>query len=166
MEHIVSLEHGYDCIRFECFWGKDKCKPGTGGSHGVHGLSIRFLSKGLEGAVQFLLYTGWLPQKVEVDSIGYRNITKWGTESSMMPSDLGYHSKKPRYEGHSSVGPCKYCDGEECYYAGSGLNASDAMYTLVNGGGDALWEFLDAYYEYVFHNQPYPIPAEYEKPLR
>jgi len=166
-EHIVRFERGYDCMKFECINRSKKCFPGSGGSHGKHGLAIRFVSKGVDGAVQFLLYTGWLPQFAEKDSIGYRFIWDWGSGLGFMPADLSYHSKVARYEGQDHVqDSCEFCDGKPCYYDGSGLNASDAMYALVNGGDKALWEFLDAYYENIFNGAPYPEPAEYEKPLR
>jgi hypothetical protein len=44
----------------------------------VHGLTIRFVSKGDKGAVQFVLHTGWLPQRQSKDGIGYRSVDKWG----------------------------------------------------------------------------------------
>jgi hypothetical protein len=164
-EHIVSMERGYDCITFECVNGHADCRPGAGGSHGRHGLTLRFVSKGAEGAVQFMLYTGWLPQRVGRSPIGSRDLAFNGHEP--MPADLGYHSKTPHYDGQSVMSEaCEYCDGGPCYYDGSSLNASDAMYTLVNGGGDALWAFLDAYYEAVFHGVDYPEAAEYPKPTR
>ena len=159
-EHIVRFERGHDCVRFKCVCGKDNCFPGSGGSHGVHGLTIRFVSKGEAGAVQFVLYTGWLPQYVKADNIGYRNVREKAHEP--MPSDLGYHSKTPRYDGQTAIEyACEFCDGKLCYYDGSGLNANDAFYALVNGGDDALWTFLDAYYASVFDGEPYPSPAEY-----
>ena len=164
MEHIVRFERGYDCIKFECTSGSKDCKPSSGGSHGRHGLNIRFVSKGDAGAVQFLLYTGWTPQYVKPSNIGLRDCN-WGT--SIMPADLGYHSKTPRYEGqHKIDNACEFCDGQPCYYDGSGLNANDAMYALVNGGEVALWAFLDAYYESVFAGSKYPVPAEFEMPPR
>lgn len=160
LEHIVRFERGHDCIRFQCVCGKSDCVPGGGGSHGVHGLNIRFLSKGEAGAVQFVLYTGWLPQYARADNIGYRRLREQA--HAPMPSDLGYHSKKPHYDGQTAiVDACEFCDGQPCYYDGSGLNANDAMYALVNGGGEALWQFLDAYYGMVFEGKPYPKPAEY-----
>ena len=164
LEHVVCFEQGYDCIKFECINGSKKCIPGTGGSHGRHGLGIRFVVKGDEGAVQFVLNTGLTPQRAEPSSIGIRNCD-WACY--MLPVDLGYHSKTPRYDGQEPMADaCEWCGGQSCYYDGSGLNASDAMYALVNGGGDALWEFLDAYYESVFHGAPYPTPVEYNMPLR
>ena len=165
MEHIVKFESGYDCIKFECSMQSKTCAPGAGGSHGRHGLSIRFVSKGEAGAVQFLLYTGWTPQHAKPDSIGARLISDWGQH--ILPADLGYHSKTPRYDGHTQIDKaCEFCDGQPCYYDGSGLNANDAMYALVNGGDDALWAFLDAYYVAIFEGSEYPVPAEYKMPIR
>jgi hypothetical protein len=164
MEHIVRFERGHDCIRFKCINDSPKCIPGKGGSHGVGGMQIRFIVKGDAGAVQFLVSTGWLPRAVSKKDF------LWESDelSSFFPSpvDLGYHSKTPRYEGQSSMGKCEWCDGLDCYYDGSGLNAINAMYTLVNGGDAALWEFLEQYYHYVFSGGAYPKTIEYIKPLR
>lgn len=167
-QHIVRFERGHDCIRFECINGSKRCVPGGGGSHGVHGLTIRFVSMGDDGAVQFTLYTGWLPQFEGTDHIGYRSIIEWGSKGIRpMPADLGYHSKAPRYAGHEATSEsCEFTGGGPCYYDGSGLNANDAMYALVNGGDDALWAFLDGYYDNVFKGAPYPEPAEYPRKLR
>lgn len=160
MEHITRFEAGHDCINFECKYGSPTCNPGEGGSHGRHGLSIKFIAKGEAGAVQFVLYTGWLPQYAQPSYIGTRQVSNWGI--SMMPADLGYHSKKPHYEEQEPISEaCEFCDNQPCYYDGSSLNAYDAMYALVNGGDDALWSFLDAYYATVFDDAKYPSPAEY-----
>ena len=165
MEHITRFIAGHDCIRFKCRFGSKECKPGAGGSHGVSGLKILFVANGTEGAVQFVLSTGLLPQYKKPSSIGTRDM--YGVESNMLPMDIWYHSKSPRYDGHEPISDtCEFCDGEPCYYDGSGLNANDAMYALVNGGDAALWEFLDAYYEAVFNDGKYPEPAEYIMPLR
>jgi hypothetical protein len=40
------------------------------------------------------------------------------------------------------------------------------MYALVNGGGEALWAFLDAYYAATFDEGKYPTPAEFKMPPR
>lgn len=167
LEHIVSFEPGHDCMKFECKFDDPNCVPNRGGSHGASGFSIRFVSKGEEGAVQFLLYTGWMPQYAKISSIGTLDIRKWGNVVDCMPTDLGYHSRKPHYEEQTTVvESCPFCDGEPCYYDGSGLNASLAMYTLVNGGEKALWEFLDAWYIATFRDGEYPKPTEYPMPLR
>lgn len=164
MEHIIRFEGGFDCIKFECIYGSDECKPGTGGSHGRHGLSIRFVSKGDKGAVQFLLYTGLCPQHAAPARIGVRDCD-WG--GSVRPIDLGYHAKQAQYDGQKPMSyACEFCDGQPCYYDGSSLNASDAMYALVNGGDNALWAFLDAYYAATFDGAEYPVPSEFRMPLR
>jgi hypothetical protein len=120
------------------------------------------VSKGDAGAVQFVLFTGWLPQHIEPSGIGLRCISKWGS-IDVSPADLGYHSKTPHYAGQeTAAASCEYCGGQPCYYDGSGLNANDAMYALVNGGDDALWAFLDGYYSTVFSGAAYPTPAEYK----
>lgn len=166
LDHIIRFQVGYDCIKFECRSGSKSCIPNKGGSHGRHGLTIRFLVKAEKGAVQFTLYTDWMPQFSSVSGIGYRDIRNWGG-GHLMPADLGYHSKVPRYDGQSPIShACEFCDGQPCYSDGSGLNASDAMYSLVNGGDAMLWKFLDDYYASVFSDGKYPIPAEYPMPLR
>ena len=164
MEHIVKLDRGHDCARFECIYGSERCAPGEGGFHGRHGLNMRFVSKGEAGAVHFLLFTGWLPQHLESSS-AIMSFYDWGNDP--LPAELGYHSKTPLYDGQEAgdVG-CEFCDGAPCYYAGSGLQAYNAMYTLVNGGGEALWKFLDEYYNSVFCNGKHPTPVEYKMKLR
>ena len=169
LEHIVKFERGYDCNRFECINGSNHCYPDSGNSHGFHGLNIRFLVKGSGGAVQFLLSTDWLPQQVKPDSISHRSINSWTNNLGRYPypMDLGYHAKKPKYKGQTiAQDSCEFCGGEPCYYDGSTFNASDAMYALVNGGDEALWKFLEEYYQYIFNGKVYPTPAEYPKKRR
>jgi hypothetical protein len=164
LQHIVKFEPGYDCIKFHCKFNSDRCSPGSDGltsrSHGRYGLAIYFLSKGDKGVVQFTISTGWIPQFAKPDSIMHRYIEDWG--SHMMPADLGYHALAPQYEDQQKMSEsCGYLDGQSCYYDGSGLNASDAMYALVNGGEESLWKFMDEYYNCVFEKGKYPTPAEY-----
>ncbi len=170
-EHIVRFEPGCDCTRFECKWGKPTCIPGTGGSHGASGVAVCFVVKGDEGAVQFILLTGWLPQKVTRDPRFPLSVDSWGAKGMPdgfypLPLDLGYHSKVPRHKGDKPVSEsCEFTDGP-CYYDGSGSMAAEAMYALVNGGSDALWAFLEAFYDHIFHGGPFPVPAEYPTKLR
>lgn len=163
MEHKVEFKAGYDCIKFQCIHGSVRCFPGSGGSHGKHGMNIRFLSKGEKGVVQFLLYTGWLPLKTHDQNIEFL----FSPVNPPLPADLGYHSPKPLYEDHyQTKDACEYLEGKPCYYDGSTLNAGNAMYTLLNGGEDALWKFLDEYYLHIFEGGPYPRAAEYPKQPR
>jgi len=158
----VRFYRGYDCITFECIFGSKKCIPGHGGSHGKHGVEIAFYVKGKKGAVQFKLSTGWLPY--------YKNVSNCFNIPvfSPLPIDLGYHSYTPQYKGQPSFSPgrCTVLRGRRCYYDGSGTQAEDAYYILVNRGEEALWEFLEAYYYSIFYSKPYPEIKHYPKPLR
>ena len=166
LEHRVDFERGHDCTRFECVNDSATCKPGSGGFHGIHGLQIRFLSIGPKGAIQFVLSTGWLPQRTEPDGTHYRDFQVCAGDYNPMPMGLGYHAREPQYDGQDSMGACEYLDGADCYYDGSGRNANDAFYALLNGGGEGLWTFLDSMYACRFEDAPYPTPCEYPKPLR
>jgi hypothetical protein len=146
LEHSVRFEKGYDCIRFECINDSPSCKHGSGGTHGKHGMNISFIVKGDEGAIQFVIYTGWIPQHAKKSTIGTLNIRKW--------------SEEPPFDS------CDLCDDEPCYYDGSSLNAELPMYVLVNGGDEALWKYLEDYYHATFNDGKYPELVEYEKPLR
>ncbi len=88
---------------------------------------------------------------------GYRSVVaevvaeSWGRVS---PTDLGYHSPEPRYEGQTSMGACEALGGKECFYDGSGLNAYDAFGVLVAEGSEGLWKFLEKYWHDVFDCAP------------
>jgi hypothetical protein len=128
-------------------------------------MEIVFLFHGEKGAVQFKMSTGWLPFYQAEDKIGHREIPNKDCKGLYpMPSDLGFHSYKPIYKGQTSMGKCDVLHGKECYYDGSSLNANDAYYSLVNGGEESLWRFLELYYKTVFEDAEYPTPTEYENP--
>lgn len=153
--HKITFEPGHDCIRFKCKWGHAACRPEEGGSHGIHGLEIRFLVVGEEGAVQFLLYTGWPPEP------------KTGPQhSGRVPADLGYHARTPQYEGQSSMGPCGFLEGDECYYDGTSLGADEPFRILCNDGDEALWAFLEAEYRARFRKGEHPESQPYSLSCR
>jgi hypothetical protein len=128
--------------------------------YGVHGVELRMVLKGTEGAVQFVLYTKWqLP-----------HVTKETDESTALqthdlqlrldcfyhpqPAYLGYHSLVPRYEGQTPVrDSCEYLDGKPCYYGGSGLAADRIYEVLLREGSDGVWRELEAYYAQTFEDQ-------------
>lgn len=167
LQRKVSFISGYDCIKFECKFDQEKCKPGSGGSHGLHGMDLGFCVIGKKGAVQFKLSTGWLPQYVKPNKIWHRDLVFEHKEFYPMPTDLGFHSPKPLYKGQSTVSDkCDLIGNKPCYYDGSSLNASDAMYCLVNGGEEGLWKFLEGYYRSVFYKEKYPDVIEYPKARR
>lgn len=153
-ERIIEFEPGHDCIRFECIHGSANCKPGAGGSHGRSSMGIRFVLIGKKGAVQFLIWTGWLPEP-----------EPFRMEKTVpIPADLGIHAKtllwnqQPRFD-------CKYIPAG-CYYDGSGLRAADPFRVLLSHGEQALWSYLEAEYLYQFQGGTPPAVPQYQWPER
>mgnify|MGYP001563461607 CR=1 FL=1 len=115
-------------------------------NYGIHGVSIRFVLKGAEGVVQFLIYTNWfLPHnQAEMDNTYHYDHPHLLCRP--MGADKGYHSPKPMYDGQITMGPCEYLDGKPCYYDGSGLNADALLRLMIREGGEAMWKDLEAFY--------------------
>lgn len=78
-------------------------------NYGIHGVELRMVLVGPEGAVQFVLYTNWHLPHVTSE---YRERLKmmvqndspmtWLTEP--LPADFGVHSRVPLYEGQLPMG--------------------------------------------------------------
>jgi hypothetical protein len=160
-EKRIEFVEGHDCIQFECLHDDKNCKPGKGGSHGRHGLTIGFALIGSKGAVSFTLFTGWQPTDKKEFFSDYFKACAVGA----MPSGLDYHSRTEEEYGMKRDN-CKWLDDAPCWCDGSVLNSNDAFYCLVNGGTDALWEFLEGYYKCHFEDGDYPPLKEYCKPRR
>lgn len=132
MEHITQINGAWDKR------DKDPSK-----NYGIHGVEMRFVLKGPEGAVQFLLYTGWhLPE-----------VTREIGQQKPMPADLGYHSPTPRHEGQEQMNDgkgCEYLDGKPCYYDGSGCNAYGMWEVLLKEGSEGVWKALECVYSDLF----------------
>lgn len=131
---------------------------------GCGGSQIRFYLIGDEGAVQFVMYTDWMPSDVVDDTRGPRvedhtprewmRGTRWEQTTAMQPrlpiaADLGYHSPTPHYDNQPAM-DCTLLPQGECYYDGSGLNAEPVMAALFKGGSDAAWDALEDYYAETF----------------
>lgn len=111
--------------------------------YGRHGVTARFALKGEHGAVAFVLYTHWFPKKTH-DII--LNEAK-DLMSKPMAADIGYHSLVPMYEGQSIMDHnCEYCNGKDCYYDGSSLQAEAYFETLINEGSEGLWKKMESFY--------------------
>lgn len=119
-------------------------------NYGIHGVELRFLLSDENKTVQFVLFTGWqLPHVAkEEESQPHDKYCR----NKPMPADLGYHSPFPLYEDHFRMENCEYT-GSHCYYDGSGLNAIEAFDVLVSKGDEALWEFLEEYFDQVFNDE-------------
>lgn len=97
----------------------------------LDGREHRFILIGPLGAVQFVYMT-----------------TLDGKDLAV---DLGYHSRTPRYEDQSITRPsCPYLNDEPCYYDGSSLNADTPLRIYRHDGEEALWSYLNNYYNEVF----------------
>jgi hypothetical protein len=121
-------------------------------NYGIHGVELKMVLKGPEGAVQFVVYTNWHLPHVTAE---HHLKTQGGDVSDValsvrydpLPADVGYHSPHPMYEGQEPISTtCPYVDGP-CYYDGSGLRASDWFESkLLPGGSDAIWAALEEDY--------------------
>lgn len=136
MERIIEFSPAYDK------------RP----KYGIHGVELRMVLKGPEGAVQFLLYTNWHLAHVQKELDEWVDSHYPHLSCHPLPADLGYHSPVPRFEGHALINddPCPYLDGKPCYYDGSGLNAKQIYKVLVEEGGEAVWRELEYFYHKVF----------------
>jgi len=131
----------------------DKRSPEPSKNYGIHGMEFRLYLIGDKGAVQYVYYSAQYLKHVSdemAESILKKGSTKYHPFSGMA-ADLGYHSPKPMFEGQS---PSKNCHliGCDCYYDGSGLNASSYEETFLSGGSDAMWPILLNYYYEVFND--------------
>jgi hypothetical protein len=91
---------------------------------GAHGLTIRFLLTGPQGAVQFVIYTG------------------------SIPAALGYHWRSR--VNAADQPPTHLCDvlGEGwCVYNGSDLNREPLLAGLITDGHEYVWTALEAYHD-------------------
>lgn len=151
--------------------GFDKRNPDPNKNCGIHGMEIRFTLKNYKGAVQFILFTNWLPTTGGSDLKWFEKILPTETKDAYrpmfvtllinpfipstflkpFPADIGYHSPKPIYDEQKTVTEeCELLGGKPCYYDGSGLNAIRIFEVLLNEGDEGIWRELQNYHEYIF----------------
>ncbi|QGZ16779.1 hypothetical protein PBI_DEWDROP_132 [Microbacterium phage Dewdrop] len=141
-------------IRFEPGHTIRKTK-GDGKDYGIGSMMIRFLLHGPRATVQFVMSTGWVPEKVPVP--GY-SFSEWH-HSAPTGFDVGYHADEPISEdmrdwsgGSDGQGrSCEYRPGGKCFYDGSGLAADALLERFMFEGHAAVWEELERYYLEQFH---------------
>mgnify|MGYP001569974091 CR=1 FL=1 len=119
-------------------------------NYGIHGVEMRWYVKGPLGAVQFVVYTGWMLDHIEKEMESKRHDSIGFSITRPMPADLGYHSPKPLYEGQSDRADCDLLKGGSCYYDGSTLNADVPFRILKEQGSEAVWKYLENYYHETF----------------
>lgn len=115
-------------------------------NYGVGGVRIRFVLRGPMGATQFLMGTDWhLPETWA----WWAKTGRLSTAKSIKnPNgwDLGYHAKKPQYDGHTLMDKNCPHTGGKCYYDGSALRAEPVLEALLKEGHEAVWKALEAEY--------------------
>lgn len=109
-------------------------------NYGIHGVNMTWYVKHVGHAVQFVVYTNWHLPHVEKELDG--NFPHLSCHP--LPSDVGYHSKRPMYQGQTPIGDDCKLTGGECYYDGSSLHATDVFQMLVTQGHEAVWTYLDS----------------------
>lgn len=121
-------------------------------NYGIHGVTLRMILKGNEGAVQFLLFTNWQLPHVQEEMDGRIPSHDFPyLHHKPLPADLGYHSSRPMYEGQTKMnGKCDVLGGE-CYYDGSGVAAERIFHVLCAEGDAGVWRELGKYYNEIFH---------------
>lgn len=110
-------------------------------NYGIGGCRIWFILKGERGAVQFQIGTDWYPYNVQQERKGASEIF----DTKPQGWDVGYHSPKPMFEGHTPMDSCDLIDGE-CYYDGSSLRADEWVEDFIMGGTEWLWPKLEEEY--------------------
>lgn len=142
LERIVTVRPAFDCIRVQpCVKGSDKCKPETGGSHGINNAEMVFTLRGPDAEISLVIGTGW-----------YLPVTPPYTGALDTPR--GYyvemHTARPQFDDHERREPQ---EGDSCYgwpgcYINTGFLMSDEPTALlVEKGSDAVWEWLENQYE-------------------
>lgn len=106
-----------------------------GGRYGVHGMDMRFLLRGPNGAAGFLMATGWVP--------GEKGVNPSVASLFPMPMDISYHAHSPQHEGQErSTTQCPYLDGQPCFSDGAFMPAEPVFEAFIVRGDVAIWEAL------------------------
>lgn len=144
-EKIVNFRPAYD-----------KRNTDSSKNYGVHCVDMFMILKGTKGAIVFTVFTGWyLPNTIDWwksrNLATLESVKGWG-------ADIGYHSKKPlseyQHENAPSTEHCEYCDGQPCWYDGSGLAAQELFQKFVAQGEEVVWRTLEDWYYSEFGGRP------------
>ena len=117
--------------------------------YGVHGMEIRWLLRGPNGAAQCVFFTDWTPGELKpghgLPPRGYPPLPR---RQYPMGADLGYHALVPQYEGQENYAraDCDVIPGGICYYDGSGMASELLAKEFTEHGEPVIWAALEAQY--------------------
>ena len=132
----------------------DKRHSDPNKNYGIHGVTLRFLLRKPDAVMQFVVYSGWHLKHVRNEgtvTVEKYPFTYW---QEPMAADIGYHAKKPLYDGQLSMDGCERLDGDPCFYDGSTLNAEPVLEAFIEKGFDGVWEALEESYADRFAPRP------------
>lgn len=141
LKRITIVTAAYDCIRNPCKFGSDRCKPNTGGSHGIHNSELRMIVQGPTAEVLLNISTGWQLSTVPASS---RNILEYPNGNY-----VEFHTAAPMYEGQEmsprvEVADEAICKSWDCCYSDRGWTMADYPTTLlVAEGSEPVWKWLE-----------------------
>lgn len=133
-------------IRFEPGHALRRSKN-DGSDYGIASMQIRFLLSGEHGTTQFLMFTGWYPEKTPTG----RGWNEWH-HTAPMAADLGAHWDTPWSDSMTDPeNACAHmeCDlrpSGSCWYDGSGLRAERVMEEFFLHGEEGVWALLEEEY--------------------
>lgn len=116
-------------------------------NYGVSSALILFILKGRMGAIQFVISTNWFVPTAREQLRQFEHTLE--NNSKMRPEawDVGYHSPKPMYEGHTPMDQeCDLVEDGKCYYEGTTLYAEEWIEDFVAGGTEWLWPRMEEEY--------------------
>lgn len=132
----------------------DKRNPEPSKNYGIHGVDMTWLLKGPLGVVQFVVSTNWYLPHVqrEFDAKRGPDFDPYMFHKPS-PTDIGYHSPKPMYEGQEPLTEDCGVLGGRCYYDGSGLQAEDVFKILLEEGSEGVWKEMERRYYHLFETK-------------
>lgn len=140
LERIVNIHAAYDCIGVQpCVHGSERCKPGSGGSHGRHAAEMHMTVRGPDAEVTLVIGTGWdLP-----------TVPDFQTHRGPTGRFVEIHTARPQYEDQDvrTPMPGDSCEHWGACYVNTDYTMSDEPTALlVEKGSEAVWAWLENLY--------------------
>jgi hypothetical protein len=119
-----------------CAFGSDRCRPGSGGHHGVGSRRVLFyVSVPGRGGVAFELFTPIYTPDVPVRSWPYHPL-----------GPVDFHIARPTEQAKDRLthvsSACDITEQDDCWCDGTTLQAELGVETLLRGGKEAVWSWL------------------------